>query len=154
MVCKMFGLFKKKPRREDLVAKLISCEYLPIVEADLNGNKVNFLLDTGASQSYINLDDCRKYGVVVGSEIENNVSGIGGLVSFTNELHNVNVKIGDVKLREPFNSMNLNVVISSIKDGTGYRIVGVVGIDNIYDNKWIVDFRACEIRKSVVDELS
>ena len=149
MVCKMFGLFRKKPRREDFVAELLDCDYVPIVSATLNGEKVHFILDTGASKSYINSEDCKKYGVIVGEETESSVSGIGGLVNFTNKLSNVSVKVGDTLLREPFDSMNLRNIASSVKEGAGIRIVGIIGSDNIFDNKWIIDFRACEIRKSV-----
>lgn len=127
--------------------KIIQREFLPIVEGNLNGRKANFLLDTGASISILDLKEAKKYGVVVGGTIDMNVGGYGGVTNDLNSLTNVNLFLGSEQMKDKFDGKDIEYLIKAIKSNTGVSIIGIIGNNNITSSNLILDFETNNLLK-------
>lgn len=111
---------------------------LPVITFYQGKNKLNFLLDTGASNSVINEKqlDGIKHTIVEGEVCE--VYGIEGntqIVPFTN----INFT-RDVSYSGEFQIVDLSSAFDDIKAETGVTIVGILGNDFFQKYKYVLDY--------------
>lgn len=97
-----------------------------IVEAEVNGKKANFLLDTGASVGLIDYGKRKEYDLLVGGKYNGTLVGAGG------ELRNVRVCNTFVDFEEKkipqFLLADIGGVVESIKRETDIEILGIIGL--------------------------
>ena len=129
------------------VTKIIDYKFLPIIEGKLNGKIAYFLLDTGASISVIDKNQFEKYGVIEVGKSDTGVVGYGGTDSELNILENVNVYVGNTNLTGEFHGKNIKTIVQTINKSSGYKVVGILGNNNISTNRWILDFKNGNILK-------
>lgn len=132
----------KKEVSNDFIYRheFVQRDYLPMVEGTLNGKKAYFLLDTGASVSILDLKASSMYGVNDLGEDDIPISGYGGTSTGVSRLSNVDVKLGNLKSVDKFLGKDIGYLIKTIKNATGYQIVGIIGNNNIAGDNMILDF--------------
>lgn len=112
---------------------------LPIVTFTNNGNKFNFLLDTGATHSALNLNSVSN---VKGTKVDDKQSfcmGIeGGQIETQFALIPMTYK--DEEYVEEFQIMDLTVPFTVLKDSHGVNLHGILGNSFFQKYKYIINF--------------
>ena len=149
LILLMIGCKKEENVSNDFVYKhkFIQRDFLPIVSGTLNGGEVNFLLDTGASISILDIQEATKHGVRKGQTSDLEIGGYGGVTSDILELKNVSVKLGNENMTQDFKGKDIQYLIKGIRGATGLSIVGIIGNDNISSSNLILDFETNNILK-------
>lgn len=127
--------------------KIIKRDYLPIVEGALNGKKAYFLLDTGASISVLDVTKATQYGFTLGDMNDFTISGYGGVSNNVVKLNNVNIKLGSEEMDSEFLGKDIGYLVDAVQNATSYKIVGIIGNNNIAGNDLILDFETDYILK-------
>lgn len=94
---------------------------LPIIEAEINGKKARLLVDTGASQSLLDLTSQKRYEFEA-YELKDEFHGIGGQTTIFS-VHRAVVKYRDSTLNANFHAADLSHLRKT------YGIIGIVGSD-------------------------
>ena len=113
---------------------------LPIVTFEQNGNKINFLLDTGANRSVINKTILSNYTYTeLGAN--NTLSGLDGIKRVVDNI-NMNINYGDIIFEETFQVSDLSPIFDSIKQETGATLHGILGNAFFQKYKYVIDFNS------------
>ena len=122
----------------------------PIIEAQVNGKKAYFLIDTGADISILNTDDAKKYGFknlrMMGPD-----QVLTGLGSSTEEFwraSKANVKVGGHIIYARFYSVDIQNVIDSLFENTNIRILGILGSDVLMNYSMKIDYQLGQLSMS------
>ena len=129
--------------------KFVQRDFLPIVPGTLNGSKVYFLLDTGASISILDLKESSRFGVKQGSIDDLQIGGYGGVTSNITKLENVDIRLGTEIMTQDFKGKDIQYLIKGISQNTGVSIVGIIGNNNISSSNLILDFETDNILKRI-----
>lgn len=108
-----------------------------IIEAEVNGKKGFFLIDTGASVGLIAEDKVRKFDIVRGRKYPGSLVGAGGEmedVYYCNTL----VRFGGKDIPQ-FLITDISGVRNSIERETGIEILGIIGLSQMKITSMQVD---------------
>lgn len=108
-----------------------------IIEAEVNGKKGFFLIDTGASVGLIAEDKVKKFDIVRGRKYPGSLVGAGGEmedVYYCNTL----VRFGGKDIPQ-FLITNISGVRNSIERETGIEILGIIGLSQMKITSMQVD---------------
>lgn len=108
-----------------------------IIEAEVNGKKGFFLIDTGASVGLIAEDKVKKFDIVRGRKYPGSLVGAGGEmedVYYCNTL----VRFGGKDIPQ-FLITDLSGVRNSIERETGIEILGIIGLSQMKITSMQVD---------------
>ena len=108
-----------------------------IIEGTVNGIKVNFLIDTGASVALISESHKRKLGLIEGKPFNGSLIGAGGNISGVYICNTFPVING--KQFSQFLITDIDTIISSIKRETGIEIVGIISLPQMKMNGIQID---------------
>lgn len=117
---------------------------MPIVNMDVNGQNVKFILDTGSEMTIVGRKFyyANKDAFTVTNKMMFSASTINGVM--TDSAYTALVQI---------DSVPTNVVIMDIQDlirntytSTGQIINGIIGADYLYNNNAVIDFGACTMK--------
>lgn len=100
-----------------------------IIEAEVNGKKGFFLIDTGASVGLITEDKVKKFDIVRGRKYPGSLVGAGGEmedVYYCNTL----VRFGGKDIPQ-FLITDISGVRNSIERETGIEILGIIGLSQM-----------------------
>lgn len=100
-----------------------------IIEAEVNGKKGFFLIDTGASVGLIAEDKVKKFDIVRGRKYPGSLVGAGGKmedVYYCNTL----VRFGGKDIPQ-FLITDISGVRNSIERETGIEILGIIGLSQM-----------------------
>lgn len=97
-----------------------------IVEGVVNGKPAYFLLDTGASVGLIDDRQAKKYKLGRGRRFNGTLVGAGGEIR-NSYMCDTFVHIGD-RIVSQFVLTSLTGVRDSIREETGYDILGIIGL--------------------------
>lgn len=110
------------------------------IKVKINGKKGKFILDTGASNSCIDIKDAALFGLEAKSS-NNLASGAGATNMETEEAHQNTIKLGDWKFK------NFHLVLfdlSHVKQALIQHgepdIDGIIGADILQKGKAIIDY--------------
>lgn len=111
---------------------------LPVVTFENNGNKYNFIVDTGANDSIIN-KSCEDI-LVTPHTTKNTVQGIMGdntkcstvMIKFTYK---------DVEFDTMFNVVDLDELFTVIKKDYGVTVHGILGTNFLDKYNYVIDFK-------------
>lgn len=111
---------------------------LPIVTFENNGRKINFLLDTGASKSIINVSELStcKYENAEGTSI---LTGIDGIPRETENVKLI-LSYNNKEYVDVFQKTDMSSSFDVIKRSTGVNIHGILGTAFFNKYKYILDF--------------
>ena len=112
---------------------------LPIVKLNFNGNRLNFLLDTGADINIINKDTFNSIKTE-DVNVEKAALVTTGSTAVTSEKTILPFKYGNKKFEEPFRIMNMSEPFNYLLDKHQIQIHGVLGTDFFSKYKWSIDF--------------
>ena len=108
-----------------------------IIEAEVNGKKGFFLIDTGASVGLIAEDKVKKFDIVRGRKYPGSLVGAGGEmedVYYCNTL----VRFGGKDIPQ-FLISDISGVRNSIERETGIEILGIIGLSQMKITSMQVD---------------
>ena len=112
---------------------------LPIVTFYNNGRKLNFILDTGASESVINeceLSSCLYEKV----DEKRKLMGIDGNNRTVDNMVSLKLVRGIQEFSEKFQVSNLSQVTTAIRNTCGVEVHGIIGNTFFTKYKYILDF--------------
>ena len=111
---------------------------LPVVTFENEGNKYNFIIDTGANDSLIN-ESCEDI-VITPQDSKHSVQGILGderkchtvLIEFTYK---------NIVFESKFNVMDLHELFDAIKKDYGVTVHGILGTNFLDKYNYVIDFK-------------
>ncbi len=111
---------------------------LPVVTFENNGNKYNFIIDTGANDSIIN-EACEDI-LVTPNKTKNTVQGISGNEQ---KCHTVSIEFTykGIAFNTVFNVVDLKELLDSIKDNYGVTVHGILGTNFLDKYNYVIDFK-------------
>lgn len=111
---------------------------LPVVTFENNGNKYNFIVDTGANDSIIN-ESCEN--IVVTPQKTKNV--VQGIIGDNKKCHTVTIEFSykNVTFKTMFNVVDLKELFDTIKKDYGVTIHGILGTNFLDKYNYIIDFK-------------
>lgn len=114
----------------------------PIIQAEINGKKGYFLVDTGSDISVINSSDLKRYKLEAYKTYGNHRRAIGfnGEKTAVMRVKNVEVIFGERFDHNEFYSLDLSEVIKTIEAKTYMRIQGIIGSDLLTKYNCIIDY--------------
>lgn len=133
-------LFYKETRVNDAMSIKESMDLveLPIITMLNDGNKYNFIVDTGANYCLIS-NKCKK---IICSPLreKNEMIGIGGE---KRECHTVGIDLiyKDKTFNAAFNVTDIDNIINTIKAEYGVTIHGILGTKFLDEYNYVIDFK-------------
>lgn len=110
---------------------------LPVVTFENNGEKYNFIIDSGANDSIIN-EECDI--VSTPHRQSNDVSGISGETMKCSTVF-INFKYKDKTFETLFNVINLSDLFNTIKENYGVTVHGILGTNFLDKYNYVIDFK-------------
>lgn len=107
---------------------------LPVVKLKLNGRDANFLIDTGATSSVLNMGSANYYGFSYRIHDGSYFTGANGAQIRSGFIHGAKLYDGDSEIEIRFKAIDIQKV--SIE----YGIAGVLGTDFLLRTKANVDY--------------
>ena len=140
--CALFAHFvcdknKPKPSKMSFRETMDLCD-LPIVTFINNGNKFNFLLDTGASKSVINAEIIQSMSFKE-TDISGNVYGLDGKkyeTSYVKVLLNYRGK----EYEEEFQVLDMSVPFGNLKNDYGINVHGILSSAFFEKYRYILNY--------------
>lgn len=118
--------------------------HLFIIEADIDGQRGNFIFDTGATKLVLNKTYFRSY-----IKKDRSAGGISG----------TNSEIGHAKVKHlefsgmSFRNLDADVAyLGHIENRRGIRILGLIGMDILKKYEMIIDFRSLSLELKQIDK--
>lgn len=111
---------------------------VPLVQTNLNNKSCYLMIDTGASISILDINQKKDYNFKV-LKNSNFVLGVGGKSNYYN-LENINLKLDTTFYNVDFKGNDMNVLVNTIENNTGIKIVGILGSDFFKQNEIIIDY--------------
>lgn len=124
----------------DKIVKLQNASGIPIVKIKVNGKEVYAIMDTGASISVVNKNsnDNLDFNYFADPNSEE-VAGYGGTTAMM--LTDISgFELDGEYLRGEFKTQDLTNVISAMRNGTGYTITAIVGMNFMRKYDFAFDF--------------
>lgn len=112
---------------------------LPIITFKQGNNKLNFLLDTGASSSVINKSSL-EFIDYKSTDKKNYVYGSEGN-KFVEEFIEMVISYKDKEYTEEFIQSDLDKAFDNLKKDFGVNLVGILGNSFFQKYKYIIDFK-------------
>lgn len=114
----------------------------PIIQAEINGKKGYFLVDTGSEISVINSSDLKKYKLEVNKIYGDHKRAIGfnGETTAVMKIKNADVIFGEQYDHADFYSLNISVLVRSIEAKTNIKISGIMGTDLLTKYNCVIDY--------------
>lgn len=106
---------------------------LPIIKCTINGKKARLLIDTGATSSFLDLNQRGKYDFKI-SKSDADVAGIGG----SRDIYRVKdlvLKFGHSEIKHTFKATDLSDV-AKVK-----HIVGIIGTDFLKKRNAMINYK-------------
>lgn len=131
-------LLEKKKYRKIKLRKIVT-NHLEL-DAEINGVKGRFILDTGASNSCVGLDMIDRFNLEA-EESETKAAGAGATDMETQQSNNNTLVIGKWKTKEChlvlFDLMHVN---SALTQHNAEEVHGIIGADILEKGKAIIDY--------------
>lgn len=113
---------------------------LPIITFEHNGNKLNFLLDTGSTESHICKSASNKLTGSINEAKYSFTAANGGGNNVNNEINTtLHYKKSEFKTTLLINKM-LDISFEDVRKNTGVILHGILGSDFLTQHKYILDF--------------
>jgi len=110
------------------------------LDAELNGVKGKFILDTGASNSCVGLD-LIDYFKLQAEESETKAAGAGATDMETQQSHNNTLAIGKWKTKKfDLVLFDLSHVNSALEQHEAEKVHGIIGADILEKGKAVIDY--------------
>lgn len=126
------------------IANSIQCVGLPIIVTSIKPH-LNFLVDTGASHNvifsfvYEGLPD-----FFTELETERNTFGIDGNMVMCQEVK-ADITFGEKPSETIFSIVDADEAVRHLQEQNGFQLHGILGVDFLTKNKWIIDFDKLQI---------
>ena len=105
---------------------------VPVVEVRLNEKKAWFIIDTGSSFTFLNLQEAGNFGFhirTIRADDLKNISGLGGTMLLY-ETVSCKIGLGYLSIKNyPWKSGDISRLTNIIKDHENINIVGILGAD-------------------------
>ncbi|ARV07433.1 acid protease [Polaribacter sp. SA4-10] len=129
----------KKNKYVKIKLKRIATNHLEL-KAIINGVKGTFILDTGASNSCVGLDQI-EYFMLDAEESENKAAGAGATDMETKQSKNNVLKIGDWRTNKCHLVLfNLSHVNTALIQHKAKEVNGIIGADILHSGKAFIDY--------------
>lgn len=134
-------LLMKRTARKNVMSfqETLDLTDLPIVTFYNNGYKLNFILDSGATESIINKEDINKYTYETLNE-KRKMLGIEGNDQIIENLIHMTIRRRDKEFEEDFQVTDMSRVFEAIRECKGVPIHGILGTSFFTKYKYILDF--------------
>lgn len=130
--------YSKKYNRAISFREALDLTGLPVITFRQGKERLNFLLDTGATNSVINLSKLNDIEHTVLEGVQGDVYGIEGNVQ---TVPFVEIKFKrDMEYEGEFQALDMSAAFDAVKVETGVTIVGILGNDFFQKYKYVLDY--------------
>ena len=129
------------------VASIADVEFLPIVKGTVNGKAAYFILDSGASVSILDYNQLSDYNIKSVGVSDVGVVGYGGSDFKSYDIDNPTIFMGNERMGQDFNARDIKTIVNTVSKNSKYKIIGIIGNNNISSSKLILDFKNNKITK-------
>lgn len=114
----------------------------PIIQAEINGKKGYFLIDTGSDISIINATELKRYQLEANKMYGDHKRAVGfnGQKAAVMKIKNADVIIGERLKHTSFYSFNITEVVKTIEAKTHIKVMGILGADVLMKYNCIIDY--------------
>lgn len=133
-----FTSHRKKAKRTFSFRDGFDLTELPIIPFTHNDLKLNFLLDTGSTDSVINqgiLEQCK----CERSQNKTRIMGMEGNPVLVNKVY-LDIARNDIQFREEFQVVDMSRAFAELKQATGVSVHGILGNTFFTRYKAVLDF--------------
>lgn len=126
------------------LSDIINAVGLPIIVTSTKPH-LNFLVDTGASHNaifsfvYVGLPD-----YFTELDTERNIFGIEGNMVKSQEVKAI-ITFGEKPSETVFSVIEADEAVNHMEEANGFQLHGILGVDFLTRNKWIIDFDKLQI---------
>lgn len=113
---------------------------LVFIKTKIQGKEAIFLLDTGASSTFIDVNQIEKYDLIAQEIPGALVNGIGGVTSYYQIVNTSLIEIDSKKYYVNFNASDLGNVVKTFKDEYGFTCLGILGSDFFEKYGAVIDY--------------
>lgn len=119
----------------------------PIIQAEINGKKGYFLVDTGSDISVINSSDLKRFKLDAFKTYGNHKRAIGfdGTTKSIMKIKNAEVVFGEHYDHSQFYSLDIDNLASTIEAKTNIKIHGIMGTDLLTKYNCVIDYNQRQI---------
>ncbi len=111
------------------------------IKASINGNKGRFILDTGASNSCVGLEEIAHFELTTEAS-EHKAAGAGTTEIETQVSNDNKLEIGDFSLLNiPLVILNLEHINKALSKQEAKSVNGIIGADILEQGKAIIDYK-------------
>lgn len=100
-----------------------------IIEVEVNGKEANMLIDTGASVGFMDRNQRKDYGLIIGKDFQGSLVGAGGTIH--NVKHCNTMAEFQGKVIPQFLLADISDIVKSIKRETGIEILGIISLQQM-----------------------
>ncbi len=114
----------------------------PIIQAEINGKKGYFLIDTGSDISVINSSDLKKYNLEASKIYGDHRRAIGfnGETTAVMKVKNADVVFGEQYEHKEFYCLNMVDLVKTVEAKTNLKISGILGADLLTKYNCVIDY--------------
>lgn len=126
------------------IANSIRCVGLPIIVTSTKPH-LNFLVDTGSSHNVIFsfvYEGLQDYFTEL--DTERNIFGIEGNMVKSQEVKAI-ITFGEKPSETIFSVVEADEAVNHMEEANGFQLHGILGVDFLTKNKWIIDFDKLQI---------
>lgn len=130
----LVGQYKENIKIESLRKK-------PIIEAELNGKKGYFIVDTGSDITIVDKNSLKRYGLTEKKrKTDHKAVGFNGSTMDVAKVHDGELIIGKCFSTQSLYSIQLERLKHSIREKTGIKIIGIIGADVLLKYNSVIDY--------------
>ncbi len=118
---------------------------LPIVTVNVNNSRLNFVIDTGCSNSCINKSVTEKLKIPC-KDLGNTHIGIEGNVAHLTT-SSIGFRLKKKNYLFDFNVTNMDNAFNYIKEMNGIQLHGLLGSDFLSKYNYVIDYKDCILYK-------
>lgn len=117
---------------------------IPVVQGVINGKKAFLIIDSGASLSYLDINQSVSYGFHFNdSDIQ--VAGYGGTQNLSNA-YGVILTINGRRIMTAFMCKDISNIVDLIQVHENIKIAGIIGTDVLENNNVVIDYKKRTIK--------
>ena len=138
---------------ENYYLPFIGQHRLPIIQGEINGEQVYFLVDTGLDITLLNSRDNRKYGFKIKrmSDHTKRLTGFGGRSVEVKAVHLAQLELGPLLIENGLFACDISPIINSLQQKTGIKISGIIGSQLMKDYGFEIDYQNEWVRIKAIE---
>ena len=115
--------------------RFVTVNNIPAINLNINGKNAFFLIDTGASNSLIDIDSAKEYNFICENLHKKTITSVGSSIIKIYKTENIKAYYNEIVFDIEFKAMDLTHLKNNMS------VLGVIGADWLNKNNIIIDYK-------------